>query len=226
MWVISDVVPAGKTKAEAGVLRIGLPYGFKTAHRRLLLERGSMSTGQSVVGSIWSLRQEPRPLVQRQRLREQWVPGRKPLAGRAARLGQGCDVPELGWGGRRPHGHRLRYVAPCVDRAMDGGCRGTDRCRRLLDAWAAIVKARKQGRADCEDELRQARLEAEQASGELHRMRMRHPEDGHVSKHLSFGRGRLFVLCALFTSIAVTDSDLRQWRRAGPSRAGRSARRE
>jgi hypothetical protein len=47
----------------------------------------------------------------------------------------------------------------------------------ILTAWAAVVRARNEGRRDCEQHLEVARAEAETASAELHQLRMRHPDD-------------------------------------------------
>lgn len=45
-----------------------------------------------------------------------------------------------------------------------GGC---------ISAWAALVRARKEGDADCERKLREARAESEQIASELHALRMK-----------------------------------------------------
>lgn len=47
----------------------------------------------------------------------------------------------------------------------------------ILTAWAAIVRAKHQGRDDCERKLNEARAEAEADRSELHRFRMAHPDE-------------------------------------------------
>ena len=43
-------------------------------------------------------------------------------------------------------------------------------------AWAAVLRAKHGGAAECEEELQAARTEAETAQAELHKLRMEHPE--------------------------------------------------
>jgi hypothetical protein len=67
----------------------------------------------------------------------------------------------------------------------------------ILTAWAAVVRAKKQGSAECHDELSDARAEGEAARAELHRIRMEHPEVGAVAA------GLLLVLAAIFVVATV-----------------------
>lgn len=43
-------------------------------------------------------------------------------------------------------------------------------------AWAAVVRARAEGAAGCEEHLAEARAELEHDASELHRWRMTYPE--------------------------------------------------
>lgn len=43
----------------------------------------------------------------------------------------------------------------------------------IITAWAAVVKAKREGHDECHEELRAARAEAEQLATELHAERMR-----------------------------------------------------
>ena len=44
-------------------------------------------------------------------------------------------------------------------------------------AWAAVLRARRTGATQCEEELSKARAEAEAANAEVHRLHMAHPEE-------------------------------------------------
>jgi hypothetical protein len=46
----------------------------------------------------------------------------------------------------------------------------------ILTAWAAVLRARKQGSKECEEHLAESRSETEKLQGELHHLRMAHPE--------------------------------------------------
>ena len=43
----------------------------------------------------------------------------------------------------------------------------------IITAWSALKRARATGAADCREELRLARIEAERTAAELHRVKMR-----------------------------------------------------
>ena len=51
----------------------------------------------------------------------------------------------------------------------------------VLTAWAAVVRARKEGAAGCEERLHAARAEAEKYTDEVHRWRMTYPDGLHDS---------------------------------------------
>lgn len=67
----------------------------------------------------------------------------------------------------------------------------------VITAWAAVLRAKHQGRADCEEQLGAARAEAEKDRAELHRLRMEHDAGGVPA-------GFLFVVAAVFVAAAVT----------------------
>lgn len=71
----------------------------------------------------------------------------------------------------------------------------------MITAWAAVVRAKKQGNKQCQEDLAACRAEAEAAQARLHRLRMAHPEDddetGDVSSTL------LLVLAGLFVVLSV-----------------------
>lgn len=52
----------------------------------------------------------------------------------------------------------------------------------IITAWAAVIRAKGEGSKQCEEKLAAARKEAEEATAELHRIRMQHgliiPEHG------------------------------------------------
>jgi len=62
----------------------------------------------------------------------------------------------------------------------------------IITAWAAVVRAKKRGSKECEENLAAARAEAEQAHAELHRLKM---ESGEVDW--------LLILAAVFTALAL-----------------------
>jgi hypothetical protein len=43
-------------------------------------------------------------------------------------------------------------------------------------AWAAVIRAKKVGTKECEEELKTTRKEAEEANSELHKYRMKNDE--------------------------------------------------
>jgi hypothetical protein len=47
----------------------------------------------------------------------------------------------------------------------------------VMTAWAAVRRAKHEGSDECERDLAAARLEAEGAAAELHRLRMAHPPE-------------------------------------------------
>lgn len=75
-----------------------------------------------------------------------------------------------------------------------------------LSAWAAIVKARNAGRAECEERLQQVRVEAETATAEVHAWRMRHPDETGETNVWVLVAVVCFALCGFFLSIAIADA--------------------
>lgn len=43
-------------------------------------------------------------------------------------------------------------------------------------AWAAVIRAKKSGTKECEEQLKNTRTEAEEAAAELHKLRMKNEE--------------------------------------------------
>lgn len=73
----------------------------------------------------------------------------------------------------------------------------------VLTAWAAVVRARKQGNEHCERELREARAEGERYASELHALRMR--DDRGAGGVLFVLAVTLFVACVLFTALSINN---------------------
>lgn len=95
MWVLSEVVPAGKTKDGAGVVSIGLPYGFKAARVDVYADCDP-STGQSTWAAV-NLDGKNHGLWSGGNTWELWVPGRKLLATTLPASARGVVVKN--WGG-------------------------------------------------------------------------------------------------------------------------------
>ena len=72
-------------------------------------------------------------------------------------------------------------------------------------AWAAVVRARKEGSEDCEKRVTAARAEAEELQTELHDFRMRR-DDGDANLYL-LGAIGFFLITALLTIAAVRMGD-------------------
>jgi hypothetical protein len=53
----------------------------------------------------------------------------------------------------------------------------------VLTAWAAVKRAKSHGTEECEENLAEARKEAEAQAVEVHRLRMAHPEDYKEPDH-------------------------------------------
>ena len=75
----------------------------------------------------------------------------------------------------------------------------------VITAWVSMRKARREGAADCHHQLADARSEAERYAADLHRLRMRHPDDtGRASLWLLLSLG-LFAAAVVLAVAAVGD---------------------
>jgi N-acetylmuramoyl-L-alanine amidase len=95
MWVISGEVISGKSKENAGVLQIGLPYGFKTARVDLYVDCDP-SNGQSTYSTV-NLSGKNHGLWSGGNKWELWIPGRKPMAATLPASAKGVSIQN--WGG-------------------------------------------------------------------------------------------------------------------------------
>src|SRR3954469_18033276 len=73
----------------------------------------------------------------------------------------------------------------------------------IITAYASLVRAKKQGNAECREHLKQARAEAEEATTKLHELVMKEQHGGiDLLMLLSVV---LFSAAAIFTGIAISD---------------------
>lgn len=67
----------------------------------------------------------------------------------------------------------------------------------IITAWAAIIRAKKQGTAECEKELAEARGEAETLAQQLHEIKMSHPDWGAIKADA------LMIMALVFITTSV-----------------------
>jgi hypothetical protein len=87
----------------------------------------------------------------------------------------------------------------------------------IITAWAAVIRARKRGNKQCEENLAEARMEAETASAELHKLRMKLSERGEASIWLMGIASVLVVICVALAAFASGDVTATNQGPPGPS---------